>query len=237
MIDPGLFQGIEGGEELLRQQLAGQESAAQGDGPAAPDAAFSPLPADSMPETSGPAAPIPAGTSAARRNRRPVLYIDADACPVTREALAVARATHIHAVVAGNTTQNLEAHILRDDPREPAQDGAAGKGRGGFWVSTLVAPVGADSADFEVVTCLEPGDVVVTQDIGLASICLGRGARAIGVRGRPYDPATIDSQMFIRHLEKRVRRQGGRTQGPAPFTEDDRRRFKANLRRIVDELL
>ena len=58
--------------------------------------------------------------------------------------------------------------------------------------------------------------MVVTQDIGLASMVLGRDASAIGVRGRVYDKATIDMQLFIRHEEKKVRRAGGRTAGQQP---------------------
>lgn len=79
--------------------------------------------------------------------------------------------------------------------------------------------------------------MVVTQDIGLASMVLGRSAFAIGVRGHAYNKATIDMQLFIRHEEKKVRRAGGRTQGPAAFTNDDRERFKHNLSRMIDEAL
>ena len=84
---------------------------------------------------------------------------------------------------------------------------------------------------------VEPGDIVVTQDIGLAAMALGRHARAIGVRGRVYTLATIDLDMHIRHEEKKVRRQGGRTKGPAAFEDDDRERFAANLQRLVEETL
>jgi len=157
------------------------------------------------------------------------LYIDADACPVTREALMVARKRHIPVVIAGNTTQNLERHIRTGDPR------SAMASKNGFWVDALVAGVDSDSADFAIVQALAPGDVVVTQDIGLASMVLGRGAAAIGVRGRVYTPLTIDMDMQIRHEEKKIRRQGGRTKGPAPFTDDDRDRFMRNLERLLDE--
>ena len=78
--------------------------------------------------------------------------------------------------------------------------------------------------------------MVVTQDIGLASMVLGRGAAAIGVRGHVYSKATIDMQLFIRHEEK-VRRAGGRTPGPAAFTEDDRGRFRRNLAQLLNEAL
>ena len=158
----------------------------------------------------------------------PTIYIDADACPVTPETLAVARTCKLPVVIAGNSTQNLARHVRRGDARKPND---------GFWVDTLAVGVGADAADFAIVQELEPGDIVVTQDIGLAAMVLGRDARAIGVRGRVYTPATIDLDMHIRHEEKKVRRQGGRTKGPAPFEEDDRERFSANLRRLVDDAL
>lgn len=153
------------------------------------------------------------------RNR--TLYIDADACPVTREALVCARRARVPVVIVGNTTQNLERHIRRDDPRDATH--------GGFWVDVLDVSIGADSADFAIVERLQPDDVVVTQDIGLASMVLGRGAAAIGVRGRVYTKATIDMDLFIRHEEKKVRRAGGRTRGPAALADDDRERFTRNL--------
>ncbi len=106
------------------------------------------------------------------------LYLDADACPVTREALSCARRARVPVVIVGNTTQNLERHVRRDDPRDAAH---------------------------------------------------ARGTAAIGVRGRVYSGATIDMDLFIRHEEKKVRRAGGRTRGPAAFTDEDRERFSHNL--------
>ena len=161
------------------------------------------------------------------RNR--TLYIDADACPVTREALACARRARVPVVIVGNTTQNLGRHIRCDDPRDADHARGRDATHGGFWVDVLDVSVGADSADFAIVERLRPDDVVVTQDIGLASMVLGRGAAAIGVRGRVYSRATIDMDLFIRHEEKKVRRAGGRTRGPAAFRDEDRERFSHNL--------
>jgi uncharacterized protein YaiI (UPF0178 family) len=160
------------------------------------------------------------------------LYIDADACPVTREALAAARVQGVPCIIAGNSTQNLERYIHASDPREPQDPSRPDRG---FWVDTIQVGVGADSADFAIASAVTPADVVVTQDIGLADIVLGRGARAIGVRGHVYNPLTIDSMMFIRHEEKKVRRAGGRTKGPAAFTDEDRERFSRNLARLLRE--
>ena len=122
------------------------------------------------------------------------LYIDADACPVTREALSVARELRVPCVIAGNSTQNLERSVRATDLREPRDPRHPDRG---FWVRVLQVGVGADSADFAIVSELTPHDVVVTQDFGLASMALGRGAQAIGVRGQVYDQRTIDSLMLI----------------------------------------
>lgn len=161
------------------------------------------------------------------------LYIDADACPVTREALACARRARVPVVIVGNTTQNLARHIRPDDPRDAEHARGRDAAHTGFWVEVLDVAIGADSADFAIVERLQPDDVVVTQDIGLASMVLGRGAAAIGVRGRVYSKATIDMDLFIRHEEKKVRRAGGRTRGPAAFTHEDRERFKRNLAELL----
>ena len=108
-------------------------------------------------------------------------------------------------------------------------------GRASPWLSPATARKtwSGTFADFAIVERLQAGDVVVTQDIGLASMVLGRDAAAIGVRGRVYDKATIDMQLFIRHEEKKVRRAGGRTRGPAAFTSEDRARFKRNLTELL----
>lgn len=156
----------------------------------------------------------------------PTIFIDADACPVISETLDVARRAGVPVVIAGNTTQNLRRHIRRSDPTQPNQ---------GFWVDTLSVSVGADSADFAIIEELQPFDIVVTQDIGLAAMALGRSAFAVGVRGREYTLATIDMDMELRHVEKKIRRQGGRTKGPAPFTEEDREHFTSVLERVVEK--
>jgi uncharacterized protein YaiI (UPF0178 family) len=146
------------------------------------------------------------------------LFIDADACPVTRDAIAVARRRGLSVVVAGNSTQNLDRHV-----------------RSG--VEAMSVPAGRDAADFAIVERLNPGDVVVTQDIGLAAMALGRGAGAVGPRGRTYSLATIDAELAVRHAEARLRRQGGRHKGPSPFTEEDREHFVWALERALDEAI
>lgn len=147
------------------------------------------------------------------------LFIDADACPVTRDAISIARARGVGVVLVGNTTQDFSRYTSRSG------------------VDAVTVSTGRDAADFAIVERLSPGDVVVTQDIGVAAMVLGRGAHAIGVRGRRYTLATIDMDLAVRHAEQTERRRGGRVRGgPRKFEEEDREHFRDVLERIFDEL-
>jgi uncharacterized protein YaiI (UPF0178 family) len=143
------------------------------------------------------------------------VFIDADACPVTREAIAIARKHGLRAVVVANSTQNLERYASRSG------------------VEAVQVSSGRDAADFAVVERLEPGDVVVTQDIGLAAMAIGRGSGAISPRGRIFHLATIDAELAVRHAEAKLRRQGGRHGGPPKFEDEDREHFGEQLERLL----
>ncbi len=145
----------------------------------------------------------------------PTLFIDADACPVTRDAVGIARTRGWKVAVVANSTQNLERYAARSG------------------VEAISVSGGRDAADFAVVERLHAGDAVVTQDIGLAAMALGRGAGAISPRGRIFHLATIDAELAVRHAEARVRRQGGRHGGPPKFTDEDREHFTEQLERLL----
>lgn len=148
----------------------------------------------------------------------PTLFIDADACPVTREAIQVARERGWPVVVVANSTQNLDRYASR---------------RG---VEAVQVSGGRDAADFAVVERLTPGDAVVTQDIGLAAMALGRGAGALSPRGRIFHLATIDAELAVRHAEAKLRRQGGRHGGPPRFTDEDCEHFIEQLERLLGQM-
>jgi uncharacterized protein len=147
----------------------------------------------------------------------PTIFIDADACPVTRDAVAIARRRKVPVVLVANESQDMS--------RFANQAG----------VERMQVGSGRDAADFAMVPRLSPGDVVVTNDTGLAAMALAKGARPVSPRGRVYHAATIDLELALRHAEQQHRRAGGRTQGPAPFTDDDRERFRHALARLLDE--
>lgn len=145
----------------------------------------------------------------------PTLYIDADACPVTREAISIARREGMPVVLVANSTQNFDKHTRREG------------------VEAVQVSGGRDAADFAIVERIRPDDIVVTQDIGVAAMVLGRGAGAISPRGRIFYQATIDIEMEVRHAEAKHRRAGGRTGGPRAFTDEDREHFSDQLERLI----
>lgn len=152
------------------------------------------------------------------RSGTPTLYIDADACPVTREALTIARRHKVSVVLVANATQNLARYASREG------------------VECVEVSGGRDAADFAIVERLNSGDVVVTQDLGLAAMALGRGAVTMSPRGRIHSAATIDMELAVRHAEQVHRRAGGRTKGPSKFEDEDREHFAEVLERVLGEL-
>lgn len=145
------------------------------------------------------------------------LLVDADACPVISAAIGIAKSRGVLVILVANHTQNLARF-----------DGRAG-------VEVVEVTGGRDAADFAIASRAEPSDVVITADIGLAAMVLGRGCRALGFRGKEFHAATIDAALLVRHEEKKLRRAGGRTKGPAPMTEEDKEYFAEALKRILNE--
>ncbi len=86
-----------------------------------------------------------------------------------------------------------------------------------------------EAADIALINKTIRGDIVVTQDWGLASLVLSKGAKCIAPNGYIYSKDRIDFMLEERHLKAKIRKIGGRTKGPAPRDKEDDERFKKNL--------
>jgi len=95
--------------------------------------------------------------------------------------------------------------------------------------------VGDDSqeADIKIINMTEQGDVVVTQDWGLAAVVLGKGARCLSPAGREFRSDRMAFLLEEREVKNKLRRSGGRTKGPKKRTVEDDRRFEISLERIL----
>ena len=139
------------------------------------------------------------------------LLIDADGCPVVNDAVGLAR------------KYNIECLILCDTAHEFRKEGAA----------TITVSKGADSVDFALVNLVQKGDVVVTQDYGLAAMCLARGAVPLNQDGMVYTNNNIDALLYQRHAAQKIRRGGGRLKGPPKRGAEQNRAFE----RALEEML
>ncbi|MDO5783695.1 MAG: DUF188 domain-containing protein [Eubacteriales bacterium] len=137
----------------------------------------------------------------------PRILIDADGCPVVDLTVRIAR------------ENDMECLILCDTSHIFDKSGA----------TTLVVSKGADSVDFALVNLIQRGDIVVTQDYGLAAMCLSRGARVLRQDGLEYTADNMDALLMARHTAKKIRRAGGRLHGSAKRTKDEDRQFEQTL--------
>jgi len=91
----------------------------------------------------------------------------------------------------------------------------------------------SQEADIKIINMTDEGDVVVTQDQGLAAIALGKGAKCLSTTGREFRSEGIEFLLEEREIKSRVRRAGGRTKGPRRRTAEDDRRFEMCLERAL----
>ena len=70
----------------------------------------------------------------------------------------------------------------------------------------IVVGAGADAVDYKLISVCHKGDIVVSQDYGVAAMALGKGAYAIHQSGKWYTNENIDQMLMERHLNKKARR-------------------------------
>ena len=144
------------------------------------------------------------------------IYIDADACPVTRIAEDIARKHGIPVILLCDTN-----HVLTSD-----------------YSTVKVIGAGADAVDFALINLCQRGEIVITQDYGVAALALGKGAWAIHQSGKWFTDDNIDGLLMDRHLAKKARRSGKHhLKGPAKRMEEDDKRFAESFERLIREAL
>jgi uncharacterized protein YaiI (UPF0178 family) len=145
-------------------------------------------------------------------SRSPVIYIDADACPVKEEVYRVARRYSVSVVVVANSTMRI--------PNDP--------------LVSLAVRAGFGAADDLIAETIQPGDIAITSDIPLAARCVARDAAVLDPKGRLLTESNIGEAVGIRDLMEGLRQSGGTTGGPAPMTPQDRSRFLSKLDELIN---
>ena len=141
------------------------------------------------------------------------ILADADACPVVRIVEDVAEKYRIDVALLCDTN-----HILTSDYSE-----------------VIVVGAGADAVDYKLISICHKGDIVVSQDYGVAAMALGKGAYAIHQSGKWYTNENIDQMLMERHLNKKARRCSHKNhlKGPRRRTEEDDKRFAQSFEKLV----
>lgn len=93
----------------------------------------------------------------------------------------------------------------------------------------------AQATDMVILNLLKRGDIVVTQDWGLAALVLGKGGSTLSPHGYIFREEKMDFLLEERHLKAKFRRMGGRTKGPATRTKGDDEKFRKALEKLIQE--
>lgn len=150
-----------------------------------------------------------------KNNRGYHIVVDADACPVKSEIMEAGDRFSVPILMVATHDHQLKA---------------------GAGVTVRYVDRSDQSVDLYISNYLRKGDILVTQDFGLAAIGLAKQAIVLSVRGQIYTEQSIDFLLERRHANAKRRRGGGKHKGPKAFTKEDRTEFLQTLTRILQNL-
>lgn len=143
------------------------------------------------------------------------IYIDADASPVKDIVIEEAVARNINVTLVTSISHFSTVQYPKN-------------------VQTVYVDNGAEAADYRIMQLIQQGDLLITQDYGLASLCLGKGCVVLHHTGFRYTSENIDQLLQTRYLSAMARKSGKRTKGPKAFTNEDREKFRASLQTVLE---
>ncbi|MCA1031783.1 YaiI/YqxD family protein [Bacillus timonensis] len=142
------------------------------------------------------------------------IFVDADACPVKDEIVTLANTYLVDVIFVASYD-----HVTSYD-------------YGGKWV---YVDTGKEAADLYIMNHAVKQDIVVTQDIGLASVLLKKNIFVINPRGKIYLEKDMDTILDLRYLSAKERRKGTYTKGPKAFSDEDRIHFITTLKKNLSK--
>ena len=141
------------------------------------------------------------------------IFVDADACPVVDIVEKVAKEHSVPVTLLCDTN-----HVLSSDYSE-----------------VIVVGAGADAVDYKLISICHRGDIVVSQDYGVAAMALGKNAYVIHQSGKWYTNENIDQMLMERHLNKKARRAFGKNhlKGPRKRISEDDEHFRESFEKMI----
>ncbi|MDR3596595.1 YaiI/YqxD family protein [Clostridium sp.] len=141
------------------------------------------------------------------------IIIDGDACPGISIIEKVAKTYEVPTIIYCDIN-----HFIQSDYSE-----------------VKIVDSGFQSVDMYVMNEAKHGDIIVSQDYGVAAICLSKKAKVISPKGFIYDEKNIDRLLEERHISQKIRKSGGKTPNPKKRTENDDLRLEKNLIRLIKD--
>ena len=142
------------------------------------------------------------------------VIIDADACPVKDIVIKETKDENIEVVLVSSlshfSSRELDSHVR-----------------------AIYVDAGPDAADYKIIQLAEAGDVIVTQDYGLASLLLPKGCTVLHHTGFEYNKMNMDHLLETRHMSSVIRRGGGRTKGPKALSQEDKNSFLKAFQEVL----
>lgn len=141
--------------------------------------------------------------------------IDGDGSPVKEEVIRLGKEFQLPVLII----TSVDHYTMKEYPD---------------FVQFIYVDKGSDRADYQIVKEIKPGDLLITQDYGLASLVLPKKARVFHHSGKEYLVETIDQLLMQRYIGGQMRKAGKRTKGPKPFTASDRQLFYEIMTDVVE---
>ena len=140
------------------------------------------------------------------------ILIDADGCPVVKQATQIAEENNIEVVIFCDTS-----HIINSD-----------------YAQIITVSKGADSVDFALVNEVKSDDIVVTQDYGLAAMVLSKGGKAITQNGMIISDSNLELLLTSRYESKKARMSGAHLKGPKKRTAQNDEEFIKSFKSMLN---
>ena len=144
------------------------------------------------------------------------IFVDADACPVKEIIVRLAKKHAVKVVFVVSTSGYFDR---------------------GWKAEKVLVDSLPQAVDIAILNRVEAGDIVVTQDYGLASLVLGKQGKAISPRGRVFHEQNIDRLLQQRQIRFEARKAGIRSKGPRKRSSEDDFRFADVLDRLLEQCL
>jgi uncharacterized protein YaiI (UPF0178 family) len=141
------------------------------------------------------------------------IMVDADACPVKGIIESIAMKYLVQVIWVASIEHNIDSQ----------------------YGQTIKVDHASEAADLYIVNHVQPYDIVITQDLGLASLVLAKGVRALTPSGKVLNDNSMEALLAQRYINKKARRQGYRIGKTAPRTTQDDHRFRQALLKLLNE--